>query len=230
MVKIITGSLQEITICNEHFQIYAKKYRILADDVGKFSPPMYVDGYPERYSYFIKYRDFFIKNFVPGDIYKIKDILHEIESCNACAVHVRRGDLSGFDKVSYPGYGAPCSVDYFLRAIKIMISICDKQPKFFFFSDEPNWVKDNIIPKLDKDVEYYVCEKNGSDAGYLDLYLISKCKQFICSIGSLGFFGRALSRNNGYLITPISRVEFANAFDNCVILFNKIETKTSLKE
>ncbi|MBQ0108220.1 MAG: alpha-1,2-fucosyltransferase, partial [Phascolarctobacterium sp.] len=96
-------------------------------------------------------------------------------------------------------YGNPTSENYFIEAMKIIkAKVLDV--RFFFFSDEMDYVRDRIVPFLDKDTNYSLCCDNGSDKGYLDLYLLTCCKHFICSKGSFGAFGRILSKNDGLVI------------------------------
>lgn len=114
---------------------------------------------------------------------------------NSVAIHVRRGDLA----VDLGGmYGAPASVQYFLDAINYLNEKLQR-PKFYFFSDDTAYVKDNIINRLSGDV---FCQliTNGSDKGYCDLFLMSKCSHHITSKGTLGKFGACLNPNNGIVI------------------------------
>ena len=46
--------------------------------------------------------------------------------------------------------------------------------RFYFFSDEPQWVMDELIPKIG-DIDYViVSDDDESDKGYMDMFLISK--------------------------------------------------------
>lgn len=116
----------------------------------------------------------------------------------SCAVHVRRGDLS----VPNEDYGAPPSVSYYVRAVRIVQALCPNA-RFFFFSDEPNYVEKEILPTVDfaADVSTVV-RGNGSDRGSIDLYLMTRCSYIIGSHGSFGVFAAALSDQNRLLITP----------------------------
>ena len=69
----------------------------------------------------------------------------------------------------------------------------EPQTTFFFFSDECEWVFENIIPILPKDINYQVITQNGSDKGYLDLWLISQCTYIIASKGSMARCAKTLS-------------------------------------
>lgn len=103
-----------------------------------------------------------------------KRILSEIKECNrSLGVHVRRGDY---------GDRNPILDEYFINAIRENFM----NYTIFFFSDEPDWVERQLIPQLDNIEDYKIVDVNGSDKGYIDLYLLSYCKNIISSQGSLG--------------------------------------------
>ena len=115
-------------------------------------------------------------------------LLNDILTSGGCAVHVRRGDLA----VENPYYGCPTSLEYFRDAICCVkgLGLCPDM-KFFFFSDDPDYCERNLLPLVGSNG--MVCRLNGSDKGYIDLYLISKCRWIISSQGSLGVFGALFS-------------------------------------
>lgn len=110
------------------------------------------------------------------------------QNTNSVAVHVRRGDLS----VEVPAYGKPASLNYFKEAIGYMKKETTA-PYFYFFSDEPEWVVSELIPYLElANKNYRVVDINGSDKGYMDLFLIAYCQHQITSKGTLGKYGALL--------------------------------------
>lgn len=112
-----------------------------------------------------------------------------IISCeNSVAVHVRRGDLA----IYLPGYGEPASVEYFKRAVNYLKTHLRKC-HFFFFSDEPQYVKDYLIDYLEMYDNYSVVDFNDSAKGYMDLFLVASCNHQITSQGSLGLVGGELN-------------------------------------
>lgn len=119
-------------------------------------------------------------------------LYNKINNCQySVAVHVRRGDL----KVEMYDYGKPASVDYFTRSISYFQKK-HRSPSFYFFSDEPDWVLSDLIPQLPvAENEWKVVDINGSDKGYMDLYLIASCKHQITSKGTLGKYGALINDN-----------------------------------
>jgi len=197
---------------------YYKKHFNIHQNIQDLQDKMYIDGYPaQRESLFIKYLEYFKANFKPLGIENITHLIKEIEENNSCAVHVRRGDLAKENIY----YGKLADVDYFLKAINL-IQCFNKNIKFFFFSEEPQWIKENIIPNLN-DCEYKIIEDNDSTKGYLDLYLISKCKHVIASNGSFGTFGKALSQPETTLVLPNPNELYCRNFENIYII-NKPDT------
>lgn len=164
--------------------------------VDSYEPPLYVGTYPQaREELLIRYADVFRKAFSP--VYNTEDALlkAEIEACPACAVHVRRGDLARGDKY----YGGATSVEYFLKAMTVVKGL-NNDVRFFFFSDDPEWVEKNIIPAVVDKSACKVVKSNGSDRGYMDLFMMTHCPYVISSIGSLGVFAAILSKNNKCLV------------------------------
>lgn len=111
-------------------------------------------------------------------------------SCSV-GVHVRRGDL----KVEVYDYGVPASLDYFAKAVSFFKEK-ESMPFFYFFSDEPDWVRNELLPSLQlTGEECKVVDLNGSDKGYMDLFLMAHCKHQITSKGTLGKYGAILKDN-----------------------------------
>lgn len=182
--------------------MYKQKYYYVGNNttarIADFSflekkPPIYLGGYyllpPEIY--LSAFRSLFRMSPNILDDENLR-ICNEIDSktCSV-AVHVRRGDL----KVEQYDYGMPPTMEYFKNAVAYFKRKFET-PFFYFFSDESDWVTDELIPYLQmSDKECKVVNINGSDRGYMDLYLIAHCKHQIASKGTLGKYG-ALLRDN----------------------------------
>ena len=184
----------------------------------KSTPPAYLGGY--YHAPLILWKEM-IPAYFKSDI-KIMDkanqkaYLEIIKTKDSVAVHVRRGDLN----VAHPAYGTPASIQYFISAIKYMNAQI-KAPTYFFFSDEPRWVKEKLIPQLPLENNYRISDLNGSDKGYMDLFLIASCKHQITSKGSLGKFGALMSDNPNKLVTLCddkTEYEWKYRLDNPIFL------------
>ena len=142
--------------------------------------------------------------FHPIDIDTCKDLLDDINARKSCAVHVRRGDLSHVGNVIN---AYPTQAEFFILAVR-KIHALDPNVKFFFFSEEPDWIREKVLPALDKKINCRVCDQNDSSKGYLDLYLISRCDHVIASLGGFGHAGRLFSYKKGYYLRGIASDEY----------------------
>lgn len=104
-----------------------------------------------------------------------------------CAIHVRRGDLASGDN---PWYGGVRD-DYFLKAIE-KVEKMHPGTKYFFFSDEIDYVEHAIVPSLSVDYKLM----RGGYAAYEDLLLISSCDIIVASQGSFGKYAAMLNKDS----------------------------------
>ncbi len=111
-------------------------------------------------------------------------IYQEIISCaNPVGVHVRRGDMS-----VEGGYWKVLPEQYFINVCE---DLNGQGTMFFFFSEEPQWVLEHIIPFTN------ICSRivnNSSFYGYRDLYLLSLCRYIVKSQGSFGEYAYMLNK------------------------------------
>lgn len=159
----------------------------------KLKAPLYMDGYyNDPPGFYEKMREFFSGPPVGIDETDIA-LAKEIEDApEAVGMHVRRGDLS----VEVFSYGKPAGDDYFFKAVRLVQDMYGDSIPVFIFSDEPEWVRNHLLPLLPKG-EYRIMDRNGSDKGYIDLWLLSKCRHFITSKGSFGRYAAMLSSRLG---------------------------------
>jgi len=153
-------------------------------------PPKYLGGYyhtPKEV-----WKDMFPKYFhISPHVLDSRSfsLYEEInKNTHSVGVHVRRGDLKDFNNA----YGHPADFEYFKKSFSYIYSKIET-PFFYFFSDEPQWVEDELVGKLPiVDAQYKIVNENGSDKGYMDLFLLAACTHQITSKGSFGKFGALL--------------------------------------
>lgn len=185
-----------------------KLYRLLYTNLQDFNapmeswtglkPPAYFNGYYGVNAGF--YSD--IHRQVPITIReenpKIRELASEIlNEPEAVGMHVRRGDLAQY----VPTYGFPVEKTYFIDAVNELRSRHGDSLKFYIFSDEPEWVRSELLDYLPEG-NYVVMDSFGSDKGYIDLWLLSLCRHFIASKGSFGKFAPLFSKRRGDVILP----------------------------
>lgn len=114
-------------------------------------------------------------------------LLSRIQSCEAVSVHIRRGDyLSAQNQAMFGGI---CDDAYYDRAIAEMKRRLP-EAVFFFFSNDTDWVKERY-----RGENCVVAEGNGEDAGFRDLFLMSRCRHHIMANSSFSWWGAWLDEN-----------------------------------
>ncbi len=119
----------------------------------------------------------------------------EIKSGDSVSMHIRRTDYltPRSRKIYYQ-----CPPSYFIDAAK-KIAINLKKPRFYVFSDDPQWVRGHIKLKFPT---VYV-NHNSIDKGYEDLRLMAECKHNIIANSSFSWWGAWLnSHSNKIIIAP----------------------------
>ena len=120
-----------------------------------------------------------------------------INTENSIALHIRRTDYI------YSRLYTDIDINYYKEAIDIIQNKVNDKVKVFLFSDDLNWVKENIIPSIENIYDYKIADINDNERGYFDFYLISKCKYQISSSGSFCKVAYQFnSFKNKILITP----------------------------
>lgn len=156
---------------------------------------MYIEGFWQCEKYFEDIKDIIKQDFK----IKIKPdkqneaMLKKIEGTNSICVHIRRGDYAT-DPRTKENHGL-CSLRYYYNSINF-IKKRTKNSVFYIFSDDPNWVKNNL--KI-KDKTTFV-DINGVDKAYEDLRLMSNCKHFITANSSFSWWAAWLSNNPNKII------------------------------
>lgn len=106
------------------------------------------------------------------------ELLSKLENKDTIAVHVRRGDTL-LAKVGRP---VP-KKEYYLEAIDMF----DSSLPIYFFSDDMQWVKEQIVPNVSNKERCNLVDWNGADKGWCDLILMANCRHIIKSpTGGLG--------------------------------------------
>lgn len=152
-------------------------------------------GYWQSEKYFNEFhkdiiREFTFKNKLLG---KNKSISKVISQPNSVSVHVRRGDYINDKKTN--AFHGTCSPEYYQNAMeKIEGKI--KKPVYFFFSDDPGWVKKHLASKYEN---HYIDWNKGRDSN-VDMQLMSLCRHNIIANSSFSWWGAWLNQNNDKIV------------------------------
>lgn len=156
----------------------------------------YLVGYWQSEKYFKP-----IENVIRQDIMlkkpqskKYDDILNMIICSHSVSVHVRRGDFLLEKNLSL---FTTCTPAYYLNA-EAVISKHINSPELFIFSDDIEWVKQNIPFNLP-----VTFVSNGDLTDYQELILMSACKHNIIANSTYSWWGAWLNTNpQKIVITP----------------------------
>lgn len=159
-------------------------------------PLIYFKGFYQSEKYFEEVKEdvrklftFDLKKANVKSLQVMQQILYED---NSVSLHVRRGDylnLKHWDSI-----GCVCQLPYYRNAllkIKSMVS----EPVFYVFSDDIEWVKQN----LDLDNAIYVDWNNGRDS-WQDMMLMSCCRNHIICNSTFSWWGAWLNPHDDKIV------------------------------
>lgn len=111
-----------------------------------------------------------------------------IEDSLSVSIHLRRGDYLTSSEI----YGGNCTEKYYKSGIAL---IREKYPEaeFFVFSNDDAWTKKWILDSFPGDTGFVVVEGAPEEEGYLDLYLMSRCRHHILANSSFSWWGAYLN-------------------------------------
>lgn len=169
------------------------RYRVQADagcpgGFDSIGGRCYLLGYWQSEQYFSRFAasirsDFTFRQPLSG---RNAVLAERISACSAVSLHVRRGDY-----VSDPknlGKHGVCSLDYYRDAIRA-ISRQVKDPAFFVFSDDMDWVRNN----LDIGAACHFVDHNTGPESFNDMRLMSLCRHHVMANSSFSWWGAWLS-------------------------------------
>jgi hypothetical protein len=147
---------------------------------GFWQNPYYFQGFEKALK-----ADFQFTNELEG---RNRGIADQIMSLNSVSIHIRRGDYAS-NPETLMTHGL-CSLDYYKYAIQY-ISERVPNPKYFIFSDDPEWVIENL--KLEHTST--VVNWNVGKKSYLDMQLMSLCKHNILANSSFSWWSKFRKNN-----------------------------------
>ena len=120
-----------------------------------------------------------------------------IEKTNSVSIHIRRGDFLDENNINI--FGDICNLFYYNEAINY-INKKIINPTFFIFSNDLDWVKENLQIT---NVIYVDC--NSGNNSWKDMYLMSLCKNNIIANSTFSWWGAWLNQNTSKLVISPDR-------------------------
>jgi hypothetical protein len=150
---------------------------------------VFLKGYWQSYRYFQAYQNQIKKDFeflnLPNKTNQA--LLKKIHTTESVAVHVRRGDYANHSATN--AYHGLTPKSYYQQAYKLIAKKIT-HPTFYFFSDDPEWVRNHLQIKAKA---YYI--GHNQECPHEDLRLMSACKHQIIANSSFSWWGAWLNQN-----------------------------------
>lgn len=110
------------------------------------------------------------------------------------SVHIRRGDYLTCDCPQ--DFAGICTPQYYDMAIRYIKTNFDN-PHFYFFSDDPEFVRENFFLS-----NMTVIDWNNGNESWQDMYLMSQCKAMILANSTFSFWAAQNNRLNPLVLCP----------------------------
>jgi hypothetical protein len=152
---------------------------------------LYLDGYWQSERYFAS-----IGPTIRGEFERTRSLAaHDAElaasiaGCNSVAVHFRRKD-----------YSQLCPQNYYETAIAWAARTV-RQPHFFLFGDDPQWISDNIRPQH----PWTLVASQDADASTAEFELMRRCKHHIIANSTFSWWAAWLAASDGQRVIAPAR-------------------------
>lgn len=155
----------------------------------------HLTGYWQSEKYFRPIRELLLREFTlaAAPCRHVEALLARVSDSSAVAVHVRRGDYVRNPRAN--DFHGICPIEYYLDAARrIADQVAD--PSFFVFSDDPDWVRDNL--RLDWPTTYVM--HDGGCLPHHDMWLMTHCSHHIIANSSFSWWGAWLCRNGDKVV------------------------------
>ena len=160
----------------------------------------YLIGLFQSYKYFecckdTIYKEFqFAEDLLSEATRKTADLMHK---SNSVSIHVRRGDyMNGY---YYNMLGKVCDINYYQRAIT-EIKKRVPNPQFFIFSDDKDYVAQNLLIENAVYVDF-----NLGINSWQDMYLMTQCNHHIIANSTFSWWGAWLNKHTDKIVIAPSR-------------------------
>jgi hypothetical protein len=176
----------------------------------EFSKNSFLEGYWGNADDFKDVRDVLLSDLQLKNNYE-SHLFHllreEISQTDSVSIHIRRGDyLESKNQVIFLNL----DLEYYVQAIEL-IKLKVLSPKFFIFSDDIKWAKENL-PLQSNNIVYINEAKELKD--FEELMLMSFCNHNIIANSTFSWWAAWLNRNNDKIVIQPKKWYKANIFQD----------------
>lgn len=185
-------------------------------DYLKFGSNCYLNGYWQSEQYFTGVSEVIRNEFQFTSSQDTANLKMEalIKSSNSVSIHVRRGDyIHNPATVKFHGI---CSDVYYRQAVKF-VSEKVQFPHFFIFSDDMDWVQQNLA--LSHPVTFV--NINDENSAINDLRLMSRCQHHIIANSSFSWWSAWLNNYKDKIVVAPTKWFNDTSIDTSTVLPDK---------
>ena len=197
LIAFLLGKIISQYHKKKYTSLYKEKKEFIYDNNVFQQTDSLLVGIWQVESYFKNIRDKINTEFVfktPKDK-ENKKLIKEIQNCNSVSIHIRRGDYLSAEWAK--SHTVIKDKTYYINSINF-INKTIENPHYYIFSDDIQWVKDNL-----KFSNCTFVENNKNHKSYIDMYLMSLCKHNIIANSTFSWWGAWLNKNeNKVIIIP----------------------------
>lgn len=170
---------------------FREKHFAYQSGFNKLGPNVYLKGYWQSELYFSSIADQVKATFTlkPEYYSSVLSLIEEIKTSESVSIHIRKGD---YLLHPYSEYYASLESAYYITAIA---ALQEQHPqlKLFVFTDDPNWVKENLHLAS----PYRLISGIETSSMYEDFQAMLSCKYHIIANSSFSWWTAWLSAREG---------------------------------
>jgi len=207
-------------------KIFGRKSKEYMENACNFDPvvlkkePAYLTGYFQSEKYFedikkevreaFTFRPVIFDSITEELKQKIETYRNEIDNSLAISIHIRRGDYLENTEV----YGGNCTPQYYEAAISRMREWFP-DAVFFVFSNDDDWTIQWCKEQEHKyNMRFVAVTDTPEELGYLDMYLMSRCRHHVIANSSFSWWGAWLNeKTDKKIIAPAKWFNNQDCYD-----------------
>lgn len=158
----------------------------------------YLEGYWQSERYFAAVADRLRAEFVPRTPLqgRAAELAEQMRHGDSVSLHVRRGDYVNEPSVSLTHL--VCDDAYYARCVEYLASRL-RNPRFYVFSDEPAWARDNLRIPFPTTIVADYCRTTEVE----NVWMMAQCRHHVIANSSFSWWGAWLdSRTSKVVLMP----------------------------